>query len=101
MLIMATMFVVYVVTSLWYIHKLHKRLKGYEQIWQQIETIADHNQDGTFNINIQHLEETHQINDAPGAQDSSSSLPHELHLNMEDASGVVTLEQILLENQAS
>jgi hypothetical protein len=45
------------VGSLIYIYKLHTRLHGYEHVWEQIENIADKNQDGTFTINIQHLEE--------------------------------------------
>lgn len=40
-----------------YIYKLHARLRGYEHVFEQIESVADRNQDGTFTINIQHLEE--------------------------------------------
>jgi hypothetical protein len=43
--------------SLFYNLKLHRRLKAYEHLWDQIEQVADRNQDGSFTINIQHLEE--------------------------------------------
>lgn len=44
------------VLSVLYNVKLHKRLRAYEHVWMQIERVADHNEDGTFTINIQHLE---------------------------------------------
>lgn len=66
-------FIAYVILSLFYIHRLHKRLRGYEHVWEQIEQVADANQDGTFNINIQHLEDVH---------------PNEVHTNVEEPSGV-------------
>jgi hypothetical protein len=43
--------------SFLYIIRLHRRLRGYEHIWAQIESVADNNLDGSFTINIQHLEE--------------------------------------------
>jgi hypothetical protein len=46
-----------IVSCLLYIRRLHGRLRGYEHIWEQIENVADRNLDGTFTINIQHLEE--------------------------------------------
>lgn len=50
----------YVVASLFYIHRLHGRLHAYEHIWHQIEAVADKNEDGKFTIDIQHLEDAHQ-----------------------------------------
>lgn len=70
-------FIAYVIGSLMYIRYLNKRLKAYEHIWQQIEEVADHNEDGSFNINIQHLEE----------QD-----PFEVHADNIPSSGVRLLE---------
>jgi hypothetical protein len=43
--------------SLIYNFKLIRRLHAYEQVWQQIEQAADHNEDGNFTINIQHMDE--------------------------------------------
>ncbi len=43
--------------SVFYNIKLHRRLRAYEHVWEQIEQVADHNMDGTFTINIQHLED--------------------------------------------
>ena len=45
--------------SVLYNIKLHRRLRAYEHVWEQIEQVADHNMDGTFTINIQHLEDMH------------------------------------------
>jgi PIN domain nuclease of toxin-antitoxin system len=55
-----TAFGIYVVASLLYIRRLHVQLRGYEHIWQQIESVADKNEDGKFTIDIQHLEDAHQ-----------------------------------------
>lgn len=63
--------------SLVYIRKLHARLRGYEHLWQQIESIGDKNLDGTFTISIQHLEE---------------HSPMELHATNVPTSGVRLLE---------
>lgn len=66
-------FGIYVVASLLYIRRLHVQLKGYEHVWQQIEAVADKNQDGKFTIDIQHLEDAHHdplevhINDTPSS----------------------------------
>lgn len=65
------MLVAYVVVSLLYIHGLHKRLKSYEHIWEQIESVADRNQDGTFTIQVQHLEDAHPSNEAHEIVDDS------------------------------
>jgi hypothetical protein len=45
------------ILCLLYIRKLHRRLSGYEHIWEQIESVADKNLDGTFTIDVRHLEE--------------------------------------------
>lgn len=44
------------VISLLYIHRLRIQLHGYERVWEQIESVADRNQDGTFTIDVRHLE---------------------------------------------
>lgn len=70
--------VVVILAQLFYINRLHKRLRGYEHVWEQIEEVADHNQDGTFTINIQHLEDAHPMD--------------QVHTNVDDAddlSGVI------------
>jgi hypothetical protein len=54
-------------SSLFYNLKLARRLRGYEHVWEQIEQVADHNQDGTFTINIQHMEEHHPSNTSVNA----------------------------------
>jgi len=43
--------------SILYVRHLHKRLKAYEHVWEQIESIADRNQDGSFQIHIQHMQD--------------------------------------------
>lgn len=63
----------YLVASLLYIHRLHARLRGYEHVWEQIESIADHNKDGTFTINVQHLEE-HNVNEVHETSDIPSGV---------------------------
>lgn len=45
--------------SILYNIKLHGRLRAYEHVWEQIEQVADRNQDGTFTINIQHMDHVH------------------------------------------
>lgn len=60
----------YVLGSLIYIHRLHLRLRGYEQVWQNIEEVADRNEDGSFTIHVKHVEhvqahELHSNDDAP------------------------------------
>lgn len=45
--------------SLYYNFKLNRRLKSYEHTWEEIERVADRNQDGSFTIRVQHLEEHH------------------------------------------
>lgn len=57
-----------------YIHKLKQRLRAYEHIWTQIEAVADHNEDGTFNINVQHLEDAHQDMFEAHANDTPSGV---------------------------
>lgn len=49
-------FVAYVVVSLWYIHKLHVRIRSFETAWSQIENLTDHNKDGDVVIHVQHTE---------------------------------------------
>lgn len=49
-------FAVYVMLSLWYIHKLHVRLRSFETAWDQIENLTDHNKDGDVVIHVQHTE---------------------------------------------
>lgn len=66
----------FLIVCLLYIRKLHKRLAAYEKIWQEIESIADRNEDGTFTINIQHLEEH----------------PYQLHASSAPSSGVRLME---------
>jgi hypothetical protein len=46
----------YVVVSLWYIHKLHVRLRSFEEGWIEIEKLTDHNLDGDIVIHTKHLE---------------------------------------------
>lgn len=56
---------VVIVGLLGYIHRLKVQLHGYEHVWEQIESIADRNEDGSFNIQIQHLEDIHHDQDVP------------------------------------
>ena len=49
-------FVVYVIASLWYIHKLHKRIRSYEEEWIHIEELTDHNEDGDVVLHCRHME---------------------------------------------
>lgn len=44
------------IVCLWYIHKLHVRIRAHEQGWLQIEEITDHNKDGDCVIHVRHLE---------------------------------------------
>lgn len=77
---LAVAFSIYALLSLFYIHRLRSRLRSYEHIWEQIEQVADKNQDGTFTINIQHLEETHPpVLEAHASMDNASS-PRMLNL---------------------
>lgn len=57
MLVIISILSMYAIGSLFYINKLKHQLRAYEHVWQQIEDVADKNEDGTFNINIQHLED--------------------------------------------
>jgi hypothetical protein len=61
----------YVVASLLYMYRLHKRLQGYEHIWSQLESIADRNQDGSFTVHVQHLEDAHPEYEAHAADTPS------------------------------
>ncbi len=78
--------VAYLIGSQYYIYKLHSRLRGYEQVWQQIEDVADRNEDGTFTIHIQHVEEAH-----PG------EIANTAHVSIADSSGLRLLD--LLSNE--
>lgn len=71
---LVSVLVAVVVAQLFYINRLHKRLRGYEHVWEQIEEVADHNQDGTFTINIQHMEEAHPIIEAHTNVDDADDL---------------------------
>jgi hypothetical protein len=62
---------------LFYCHKLKQQLRGYEHVWEQIESIADRNQDGSFTLDVKHLEE-HD--------------PYEVHAVSDDPSGIRLLE---------
>lgn len=37
--------------------KLRARLRQYEHIWSQLEAVGDRNQDGSFTIDVSHLED--------------------------------------------
>ncbi len=54
MLILSICFLVYVAVSLWYIHKIHVRLRSHEEDWNRIEQITDHNEDGDVVIHVKH-----------------------------------------------
>lgn len=47
----------YVIVSLWYIHKLHVRIRAHEQGWATIEKITDANKDGDIVIHAKHIED--------------------------------------------
>lgn len=76
MVVGLSVMVVLLAVSVYYNTKLHRRLLAYEQVWKQIEQVADRNEDGTFTINIQHLEHVHDT---------------EAHLNT-DESGIHLLD---------
>ena len=50
-------FTAYVIVSLWYIHKLHTRIRGHERVWVDIERLADHNRDGDVIVHVRHIGE--------------------------------------------
>jgi hypothetical protein len=75
MLVIISILSMYVIGSLFYINKLKHRLRAYEHIWQQIEDVADKNEDGSFNINIQHLEDaTHPVYEVHDTPDYPSGI---------------------------
>jgi len=47
-------FLTYLVVSLWYIHKLHKRIRSFEDGWATIENLTDHNKDGDVVLHVKH-----------------------------------------------
>lgn len=56
MLYVLVAFGAYVAVSLWYIRKLHVRIRSFETAWSQIENLTDHNKDGDVVIHVQHTE---------------------------------------------
>lgn len=54
MLTISVVFAVYVIVSLWYIHKLHVRIRSFEEDWNRIEQLTDHNKDGDVVIHCKH-----------------------------------------------
>lgn len=53
--IFSVVFMIYIVVSLWYINKLNARLRAYEDVWNHIENISDHNRDGEVIISVRSL----------------------------------------------
>jgi len=47
-------FAAYVIVSLWYIHRLHRRIRCHEEDWLQIQKLTDHNQEGDVVIHVCH-----------------------------------------------
>ncbi len=83
---------VVIVGLLAYIHRLRAQLRGYEHVWEQIESIADRNQDGTFTIHIQHLEDAHQDEDVLTASEvPDGERPSGIHILDLDNAGVLRL----------
>jgi len=57
MLVISLIFAAYVISSGWYIRKLHKQLHSYEVDWDHIKNLTDHNKDGDVIIHARHLGE--------------------------------------------
>jgi hypothetical protein len=45
----------YVLVSIWYIRRLHRRIRAYEEEWICIDEIADHNRDGDVIVHVRHI----------------------------------------------
>lgn len=56
MWIISLSFAIYVVVSVWYIRRLHTRIRSHEEDWNQIEKLTDHNKEGDVVIHVRHTE---------------------------------------------